>query len=90
MPDLFVSLENTNKIEIATFKKDLQKAFSIAVDKEFIDFRDEPIPSEDDLDKSLNAVGAVALHILCNGRKVGGAVVIINETTQHNSLDLFI
>ncbi|BAL74311.1 hypothetical protein [Bradyrhizobium cosmicum] len=89
MSDTQISLVKVDAIDIGDFKKELQDAFSIAVKEEFDNLPDGPIPSDDDLDHSINAKGAVALRIMCDGRKVGGAVVSINEQTHRNTLDLF-
>ena len=44
--------------------------------------------SREDIEKSMDAKGAEAFHIVLNGKIVGGVVIVINEKTQHNSLDL--
>tara|TARA_Y100000815_G_scaffold154017_1_gene139848 strand:+ start:693 stop:1253 length:561 start_codon:yes stop_codon:yes gene_type:complete len=84
-----VSLAVADLNDLPEFKKELQEAFAIAVVEEYGELQNGPIPSEDDLDESINAPGAVALRILRDGVKVGGAVVTINEKTHHNTLDLF-
>ncbi|MCK6444341.1 GNAT family N-acetyltransferase [Elstera cyanobacteriorum] len=84
-----VSLTVADLNDFPDFKKELQAAFAIAVIEEFGGLPDGPIPSDRDLDNSLRAPGAVPLRILCEGRKVGGAVVTIDEVTHHNTLDLF-
>jgi hypothetical protein len=84
-----VSLTVADPGDLPAFKKELQEAFAVAVVEELGDLPDGPIPSDEDLDKSINAPGAVALRILCDGKKVGGAVVTIDEETHHNTLDLF-
>lgn len=89
MANLLVTLANTQPNDIATFKKELQDAFALAVADEFGSLADGPIPSDEVLDRAVSAPGAVALRILCDGKKVGGAVVTINASTHHNSLDLF-
>lgn len=75
--------------DLKAFKRELQDAFAVAVIAEFGSLPDGPIPSDDDLDASIAAAGAVVLRILCDGRKVGGAVVTIDAETHRNSLDLF-
>ncbi|SEI96282.1 hypothetical protein SAMN05660742_10290 [Propionispira arboris] len=84
-----VTLEVVNREELTKFKKDLQEAFAVAVVETFGSKLDKPIPSDEDLEKSFNADGAVVYHILSNGKKTGGVVLIINAITQHNSLDFF-
>lgn len=73
----------------ASFKKELQAAFAVAVVDEFGTLPDGPIPSDEVLDGALNARNVEVLHILCDGRRVGGAVLTINAQTYRNSLDLF-
>jgi hypothetical protein len=84
-----VTLENAKKEDLLKFKKDLQEAFSAAVVENFGSNFEELIPSDKDIEKSFNAPGASVYHILSNGKRVGGIVVVIDEITQHNSLDLF-
>ena len=86
-----VSLEIAKKEELSKFKRYLQESFAVAVIETFGSVSDGPIPSDKDLDASFNTPGSVIYHILSNGKKVGGAVVVIDDATQHNSLDfLFI
>lgn len=42
---------------------------------------------EEDIDRSLNAEGAAAYKAVVDGEMVGGAIVVIDEKTQRNSLD---
>ncbi|RKE86077.1 GNAT family N-acetyltransferase [Rhizobium sp. AG855] len=89
MSSYSVSLTTADPSDLADFKRELQDAFAIAVIEEFEALPDGPIPSDEDLDTSFNNPGAEVLRIVCDGRKVGGAVVTIDEKTHHNSLDLF-
>src|SRR5689334_12660221 len=84
-----ITLVKADPSDHPSFKKELQDAFAIAVIDEFGKLPDGPIPSNEVLDGALNACDAEVLHILCDGRKVGGAVLTINANTHHNSLDLF-
>lgn len=84
-----ISLTVAHPDDLADFKRELQEAFSVAVIDEYGDLPDGPIPSDEELDQSINASGAVALRILSDGKKIGGTVVTINEETHHNTLDLF-
>ncbi|GEO83361.1 MULTISPECIES: N-acetyltransferase [Alphaproteobacteria] len=84
-----VSLTVADPNDLSAFKKELQEAFALAVVEEYGELQNGPIPSDEDLDKSINAPGAVALRILRDGKKVGGAVVTINQETLQNTLDLF-
>lgn len=83
-----VTLAPAEADDIADFKRALQAAFAVAVIEEFGPL-DEPIPSDADLDGILAAPNVVVLHVLSDGRKVGGAVLTIDEATQRNALDLF-
>ena len=83
-----VTLEVAKKDELSKFKRDLQESFAVAVIETFGSVLDGPIPSDEDIDASFNTPGAVIYHILSNGKRVGGAVVVIDETTQYNSLHL--
>lgn len=74
--------------EWEAFKRALQDAFAPAAIAAFGPL-DEPIPSDADLDGARAAPGAEALHIRQGGTLVGGAVVGLDATTQHNTLDFF-
>lgn len=83
-----VTLEVAKKSELSKFKRDLQESFAVAVIETFGSTSCGPIPSDEDIDASFNTPGAITYHILLNNKKVGGAVVVIDEITQHNSLHL--
>lgn len=73
--------------DIIQYKTDMQEAFQ----KGFEDVYgkcDEIILPEVDIDRALNSDGAVAYKAMADGQMVGGAVVVINEETQHNHLDI--
>ena len=89
MKNNLITLTEAQPSDPALFKKELQDAFAVAVVDEFGELPDGPIPSDEVLDDALDARDAVILHILCDGRKVGGAVLKIDAKTHHNSLDLF-
>jgi len=89
MTSELVTLTEAHPSDFATFKKELQDAFAVAVVDEFGTLPDGPIPSDQVLDAAFTAPGAVVLRILSDGRKVGGAVVTLDMNTNHNSLDLF-
>ena len=84
-----VTLEIAKKEELQKFKRDLQESFAVAVMETFEPTLEELIPPDEDIEESFNTPGAVIYNILSDGKKVGGAVVVINEKTQSNSLDLF-
>ena len=83
------SLSKIKDEDVLQFKKDMQEAFQ----KGFEDVygkTDGLILPEKDIDSSLNEKGAIAYKAVLNGKMVGGAVVVIDETTQHNHLHLLI
>ncbi|MCI9408119.1 MAG: GNAT family N-acetyltransferase [Clostridia bacterium] len=72
--------------DVAIFKKDMQEAFQESALREFNDLDVEILP-EKDIDKSLSTKGSVAYKAIVDGKIVGGAIVVIDELTQHNHLD---
>lgn len=88
MTEETITLTALQPADVADFKTELQSAFAVAVADEFGSLPYGPIPSDHTLDMAMSAPNAVALRILRNGQKVGGAVVSIHPT-HHNSLDLF-
>ena len=72
--------------EIEQYKTDMQEAFQKGFEGVF-GKTDNVILPEKDIDQSLNADGAATYKAVVNGKTVGGAVVVINEKTQHNYLD---
>ena len=84
---LNIKLEQVDLAELPQFTKKLQEAFSIAVKEKF--GTTDPIPSEKEVQSSFHSEGTATYHIVLNGKRVGGAVLTIDEKTQHNSLDLF-
>lgn len=82
-----IKLEQVDLSELPQFTKKLQEAFSVAVKEKF--GTNDPIPSEKDINSSFYAEGSASCHIVLNEKRVGGAILVIDEKTQHNSLDLF-
>ncbi len=80
------SLIPINPEDIEFFKRDMQEAFKKGAEGEFDDLDEEVLP-EEDIDRSLNAKGAIAYKAVVDGEIVGGTIVVIDETTQHNHLD---
>ncbi|SEV85598.1 GNAT family N-acetyltransferase [[Clostridium] fimetarium] len=75
------------EIDMPKFKKDIQEAFQ----KGFEDVygkTDGTILPEKDIDRSLNAKGSAAYKAVVDGEFMGGAVVVIDEATKYNHLDL--
>lgn len=75
--------------DMPEFSQRMQEAFSAAVIETFGSLDDGPIPSDEDIQQSLKASGAEAYQIIYEEQQVGGAVVVINPESQHNSLDFF-
>ena len=67
----------------------VQAAFAIAVVEETGEALTEPIPSDAEVWESFDDPHSEILHIVADGRRIGGAVVSIPADTQLNSLDLF-
>lgn len=86
--DKNVILKPAGQDELEAFKVKLQEAFAVAVVETFGE-QNEPIPSDEELEASFHAPGAIVYHVIWEGQPVGGAVLSINRETQHNSLDLF-
>lgn len=84
-----VTIATADPADYPAFKRELQEAFAVAVVAELGALPDGPIPSDQELDAAIAAPGAVVLRILLAGQAVGGAVLITNAETQHNTLDLF-
>lgn len=89
MNDRRMTLETVAAVDLPRFRTELQEAFSVAVIEEFGSVSDGAVPPDDVVIESCEAPGAEVLHILLDNQRVGGAVVAIDATTQHNSLDLF-
>ncbi|MGE1062898.1 GNAT family N-acetyltransferase [Megasphaera paucivorans] len=72
--------------DMPVYKKDMQEAFQQGAANEFAHISVEILP-EDDINNSLAAKGAVAYKAVADGIMAGGAIVVIDEETQHNHLD---
>lgn len=68
------------------FKRNMQEAFQYGAFAENAEQQEEVLP-EEHIDQSLAAKGSAAYEALADGLAVGGAVVVIDEQTQHNHLD---
>ena len=73
--------------DIPLFKKEIQEAFQKGFEEVYGPTESIILP-EADIDQSLNTTGAIAYKALLDNKVVGGAVVVINEETQHNHLHL--
>ena len=70
-----------------TFKKDIQEAFQKGFEDVYGPTEGIILP-ERDIEQSLNTSGAISYKAIVDNEMVGGAVVVINEETQHNELHL--
>lgn len=84
-----VTLELARPESLADFKRGLQEAFAVALKEALGSSSEGPIPSDEDVESSIHAPGAVTYHIVLDGARVGGAVLFIDAETQHNALVLF-
>ena len=75
------------QVDIPKFKYDIQEAFQKGFEDVYGKTEDTILP-EQDIDRSLNADGCMAYKAILNGEMVGGAVVVIDNKTRHNHLDL--
>ena len=73
--------------DMPLFKKEIQEAFQKGFEEVYGPTEGIILP-EADIDQSLNTNGAIAYKALLDNKVVGGAVVVINEETQHNDLHL--
>ena len=73
--------------DLTQFKKDIQDAFQKGFEEVYGKTEGTSLP-EQDIDRSLNAKGSIAYKALVDGKMLGGAIVVIDEETQHNHLDL--
>ena len=72
--------------DISEFKRDMRKAFQKGVESEFGSSATEILP-EGDIDFSLMQEGAVAYKAVANKKIVGGAIIVIDNTTRRGHLD---
>ena len=73
--------------ELKQYKLDMQEAFQKGFENKY-GKTDQMVLPEKDIDRSLNTEGVAVYKAVVDGEMAGGAVVVINEKTQHNHLDL--
>lgn len=73
--------------DLRQFIEDAQEAFQKGFEDRF-GKTDETVLPEKDIIRSLNTKGSIAYKAVVDGKTVGGAVIIVDEETQHNHLDL--
>lgn len=81
-----ITLRPVYSSELAEYKKEMQRAFQLGAEAEYGE-TDMQILPEADIDRSLSTDGAIAYAAVLNDDIVGGAIVVIDEQTQHNHLD---
>jgi GNAT superfamily N-acetyltransferase len=84
-----VTLAPAGQIDVLEFARELQEAFSFAILDASGASRDLPIPSDSDIQDSVNASESATHRVLLNGEAIGGAVLSIDPVSQRNALDLF-
>ena len=70
-----------------TFVREIQEAFQNYYISEFGQFEKTILPT-DEIEKSFNMKSSEAYMAEINGERVGGTIIIINNKTGYNSLDL--
>lgn len=78
-------LEPLMNDDLPQFKLAMKVAFNKGAERGLGKISD--VLPDEDIDASLNANGAVGYKAIVNTKMVGGAIVRIDEVTQHNSLD---
>lgn len=77
--------------DLPAYKRDMQEAFRLGAIEggcpacEIPDIGD--VLPEEDIDRSLRTPGAIAYKAVQDGHMVGGAIVVVDETTHHGHLD---
>lgn len=84
-----VTLLPVNEDDIAHFKLELKEAFLKGLKDSFPEHDNPieiaPIPP-DDVDELRAEPGTAIFHLVMNGEKLGGALLKIDEKTQHNEV----
>lgn len=90
-----LTLRLATETDMPYLKEKMMESFSIAAIERFGEKEDERSPHADELErayrlgKAHHSTGYKVYCIMKDGAAVGGAVLIINEESQHNKLDLF-
>ena len=82
-----MKLRALKEIELDQFILDIQEAFQKGYEDYFGKCEETIIP-KNDIMESYNAKGAKAYVMEDEGGIIGGAIVVINEETQHNDLHI--
>ena len=85
-----VTLLPVKKDELADFKQELHKAFLRGLKDSFPEHDNPieiaPVPPEEEVEQISRDSDSAIYHIVMNGEKLGGAVLRIDEDTQHNEV----
>lgn len=84
-----VKLQKANAGSLSEFKTALQDSFRVAAEADLGQPLEEPIPSDEDIEQSIAVDGAATYWIMANDQRVGGAVMVIDEISNRNSLSFF-
>ena len=82
-----VELLIMTKSDIGAFILDIQNAFQKGFEDVFGRTSCIILPKQD-IDQSLNSKGSIAYKAVIDDKIIGGAIVVIDENTQHNHLEL--
>ena len=83
-----VTLEPVREEELSCFARDIQEAFAPAIIETY-GAVDRSIPSNDEVRDLFYQAGSAAYHLCCEGRRVGGAMLCIDEEAGRGRLELF-
>ena len=84
-----IKLQKVKPDGFSDFKAALQESFRVAAEADLGQPLTEPIPSDDDIEQSIAVAGAASYWIMAEGQRVGGAMVVIDESSNKNSLSFF-
>lgn len=84
-----IKLQKVEPDGFSEFKTALQESFRVAAEADLGQPLIEPIPSDDDIEQSIAVAGAASYWIMAEGQRVGGAMVVIDESSNKNSLSFF-
>ncbi len=84
-----LKLQKVNADSLSKFKTALQDSFRVAAEADLGQPLDEPIPSDEDIEQSIAAAGSETYWIMESDQPVGGAIVVIDDISNQNSLSFF-
>ena len=84
-----IILKDVKEEDIFMFKNKLKESFIFGAKNYFGEDITDKIPEEKDIDESLNMEQVYSYHLLLNNEKIGGAIIEINNETNHNELHFF-